>query len=199
MAGRTAEAIALGEATLKLSVARFGPDQPLTLKSRNNLAAAYESVGRWADAEPLWRENIAGRRRAGPPGGLPLAGDLAGLGRALLQLGKWSEAEAVLREGLTIQSKARPDDWSRFHARRLLGGALAGRGRYGEAEPPIVKGYEGPKDRAARVPRTAPPFLPEAAGRVVRLYEAWGMPERAAAWKAKLGPADLPADVFAKP
>jgi hypothetical protein len=29
--------------------------------------------------------------------------------------------------------------------------------------------------------------LSEAAERVVRLYEAWGKPEQAAAWKAKLG------------
>ena len=34
---------------------------------------------------------------------------------------------------------------------------------------------------------------------MVRLYEAWGKPEQAAAWKAKLGLPDLPADVFARP
>jgi FtsP/CotA-like multicopper oxidase with cupredoxin domain len=30
-------------------------------------------------------------------------------------------------------------------------------------------------------------------------YEAWGKPGKAAEWKAKLGLADLPADVFARP
>jgi hypothetical protein len=35
--------------------------------------------------------------------------------------------------------------------------------------------------------------------RVVRLYEAWGKPEQAVAWKAKLGLEDLPADDFAQP
>jgi hypothetical protein len=34
---------------------------------------------------------------------------------------------------------------------------------------------------------------------VIQLYEAWGRPEKAAAWKAKLGLAGLPADVFAGP
>lgn len=58
---------------------------------------------------------------------------------------------------------------------------------------------EGPKDCAAKVLRTATPRLSEVASRVVRLYEAWGKPEQAAAWKAKLGLADLPADVFARP
>jgi hypothetical protein len=36
------------------------------------------------------------------------------------------------------------------------------------------------------------------AERVVRLYESWGKPQQAAAWKAKLGKANLPADVFAR-
>jgi hypothetical protein len=46
------------------------------------------------------------------------------------------------------------------------------------------------------IPPQGKPRLPEAAERVIRLYEAWGKPEQAAAWKARLGLADLPADVF---
>jgi hypothetical protein len=34
---------------------------------------------------------------------------------------------------------------------------------------------------------------------VVRLYENWGKPEKAAVWRAKLDLADLPADFFARP
>ena len=41
--------------------------------------------------------------------------------------------------------------------------------------------------------------LHEGAEQVVRLYEAWGKPEEATAWKARLGLTDLPADVFARP
>ena len=43
--------------------------------------------------------------------------------------------------------------------------------------------------------------LTEAGERVVHLYEAWDQPEKAACWRARLGaaPADLPADVFARP
>jgi hypothetical protein len=41
--------------------------------------------------------------------------------------------------------------------------------------------------------------LREAAERVIRLYEAWGKPEQAQVWKAKLGMPELPADVFATP
>ena len=199
-AGRTAEAIALHEATLKLMEAKLGPDHPDTLTSRNNLAAAYESLGRWAEAEPL-RRDVAGpppQDRPSPtapswPATWPRSAP------NLLEQARWSEAEPVLRECLAIREKAIPDDWTRYNAMSLLGGALLGQGRYAEAEPLIVPGYEGMKARAAKIPAPAKPPCPEAAERVVRLYEAWGRPEQAAAWKAKLGLADLPADVFARP
>jgi hypothetical protein len=42
-------------------------------------------------------------------------------------------------------------------------------------------------------------LLRDAAERVVRLYESCGKTDQAAAWKAKLGMPDLPADVFARP
>jgi hypothetical protein len=81
----------------------------------------------------------------------------------------------------------------------LLGRALLGQGRYTEAEPLIVPGYEGMKEREAKIAVPERPSLREAAERVVHLYEAWGQTEQAAAWKAKLGMPDLPADVFASP
>jgi hypothetical protein len=76
---------------------------------------------------------------------------------------------------------------------------LLGQGKYREAEPLVVSGYDGLKAREAKIPVTEKTRLREAAERVVRLYESWGKPERAAAWRAKLGLADLPADVFAPP
>ena len=77
----------------------------------------------------------------------------------------------------------------------LLGGSLPGQARYAEAEPLVVAGYEGMKERESRI--TAPDQfrLREAAARVVRLYEAWGKPEKATEWKAKLGAHDLSAPV----
>jgi hypothetical protein len=104
-----------------------------------------------------------------------------------------------LREALAIRAKATPDDWRRYDAMGLLGGALLGQGKYAEAEPLIVLGYEGMKTREVRIPAPNRSRLREAAERVVRLYEGWGQPEKAATWKSKLGMPDLPADVFARP
>jgi serine/threonine protein kinase/tetratricopeptide (TPR) repeat protein len=198
-AGRTAEAIKLHEQTLKLREAKLGPSHPHTLASANNLASAYESRGRWADAEALRREALARRRKADPPGTPALAGDLEQLGDNLLKQARWQEAEPVLRECLEIREKALPNDWRRFSTMSLLGGALLGKGRYAEAEPLIIQGYEGTRTRLATIPAPCKCQLREAAGRVVRLYEAWGKPATTVEWKRTLGLADLPADVFARP
>jgi hypothetical protein len=80
----------------------------------------------------------------------------------------------------------------------LLGWALLGQGRLAEAETLVVQGYEGMKTRESRIYVPYRSRLREAAERIVRLYKAWNKPEQAAAWKAKLGMPDLPADVFAR-
>ena len=121
------------------------------------------------------------------------------LGLNLLNQEKWSDAEPVLRECLNLREKAGPDIWSRFNTMSQLGGALLGRGRYAEAEPLVVPGYEGMKAREAKIPAVGKARLFEAALRVVRLYKGWGKAAQAKAWKERLGLVDLPADVFAQP
>jgi serine/threonine-protein kinase len=162
------------------------------------LAAANESSGRWADAEPL-RRGALDLGRTDNSARFVLAVDLVALGLNLLNQSKWSEAEPPLRECLAICEQVKmPNDWLRFSSIFLLGEALAGQGRYDEAEPLVVAGYEGMKAHTA-IPPSLKPRLVDEAMRVVRLYEAWGKPEQARAWKERLGLADLPADVFARP
>jgi tetratricopeptide (TPR) repeat protein len=198
-AGRLSDAIALLEGTLKRMEAALGPDHPYTLEDRNNLAEAYESLGRRADAEDLFRDVLTRRRKTVKPDNPLLAYDLTELGRNLLEQSRWSEVEPVLREALAICERATPDHWRRFDAMSLLGGALLGQGRHAEAEPLLVAGYEGMKAREARIPVPKRSRLLEAAERVVHLYEAWNQPEKATAWKARLGMPNLPADIFAGP
>jgi eukaryotic-like serine/threonine-protein kinase len=76
---------------------------------------------------------------------------------------------------------------------------LIGQGRYAEAEPLVVTGYESMKSREASIPPEGKVRLNEAAERVVWLYEAWNKPEKANEWKARLGLSVLPAEVFARP
>jgi eukaryotic-like serine/threonine-protein kinase len=198
-AGRTTKAIQMHEETLERCTSKLGPDHPTTLAACNSLAAAYESLGRWAEAEPLRRDILASHRKSDRFEIIVLAGDMDRLGSTLVGQAKWPEAESVLRECLTIRAKFVPDDWSRFCAMSLLGGVLLDQKKYAEAEPLVVSGYEGMKAREDKIPAFSKPYLALAAERVLRLYEAWSKPEQAAAWKIKLGLADLPADVFARP
>jgi hypothetical protein len=147
----------------------------------------------------LYREILTRRRRAARPDHRQLAADLAALGYTLMEQSNWSDAEAVLRECLAIRTRMQPDDWYRFSVMSMLGGSLLAQGRYAEAEPMVVHGYEGIKAREATVPAVARSRILEAALRVVRLYEGSGKTAQASAWKEKLRLADLPPDIFTRP
>jgi hypothetical protein len=169
------------------------------MTSRVGLAAAFEALGRWADAEALRRENLNQRRAREKPDSVLLAGDLVELGHNLIEQRKSREAEPLLRECLAIREKAIPDDWRRFWAMSLLGAALTDQAKFAEAEARVVAGYDGLKAREAKMAAASKARVLDAAGHVVRLYEAWGKPEKARTWAENAGLANLPARVFAKP
>jgi hypothetical protein len=76
---------------------------------------------------------------------------------------------------------------------------LLGQRRSAEPEQLVVQGYERMKARESRIPLPARSRLREAAERLIRLCDAWGKHDQAAAWKVKLAMPEMPADVFAPP
>jgi hypothetical protein len=102
---------------------------------------------------------------------------------------KYGEAEPVLRECLAIRAEKLPDNWLRFNAISMLGGALLGQKKYAEAEPLLLQGYDGMKQREATIPPAGKARLPEAAERLVALYAATGKKDQAAEWRQKLAEA----------
>jgi hypothetical protein len=120
------------------------------------------------------------------PDSVTVASLLSGLGLNLLQQKKWSDAEAVLRECLAIRAKKLPDSWLTFNTKSMLGGALLGQEQYADAEPLLVQGYEGMKSRESKIPARSRGFLTNALERLVRLYDARGMPDDAAKWRKEL-------------
>ncbi|MBX9624846.1 MAG: tetratricopeptide repeat protein, partial [Gemmataceae bacterium] len=107
------------------------------------------------------------------------------LGEARLRLGKWAAAEADLRAVLAVLDREQPGHWATSDTRSLLGGSLFGRGELAEAEPLLVAGYEGMKARRPTIPPPARPRLPEAADRLVDLYQALGKPDEVKRWRAE--------------
>jgi tetratricopeptide (TPR) repeat protein len=142
----------------------------------------------WAlydEAEPWVRKSMAASAASGL---VPkhYASALASLGLSLLERRKWTDAELVLRECLALREKQEPDAWTTFNATSMLGGALNGQKKRAEAEPLLVQGYEGMKQRAAKIPIADKPHLAEALERLVQLYDAWGKPDQAARWRREL-------------
>lgn len=84
-----------------------------------------------------------------------------------------------------------PNDWATFSARSALGENLLSRKEYAEAEPLLLSGYEGLKERQAMIPAGSKRRLKEAIECLIRLYEETGRTDAAAQWKQKL--AELPA------
>ena len=54
-----------------------------------------------------------------------------------------------------IREKSQPDLWSTFNKQSLLSGALLGQKKYAEAEPLLLSGDEGMKQRAKTIPPQA--------------------------------------------
>jgi len=117
---------------------------------------------------------------------------MASRGLNLLNQKRFAEAEPILRQCLAIREAATPEEWLRFNAMSLLGGALLGQRKYAEAEPILLQGYEGMKQREATIPAHGKVRLPEAVERIVQLYEATNQPELAQEWRAKLPPVVAP-------
>ena len=117
---------------------------------------------------------------------LPYATEMAVLGLNLLKQKKWTDAEAALRDCLAIREKKQPDEWTTFNARSMLGEALNGQKKRAEAEPLLVQGYEGMRQRTAKIPKEGKPRLAEALERLVQLYDAWGKPAQATRWRREL-------------
>jgi eukaryotic-like serine/threonine-protein kinase len=114
-------------------------------------------------------------------------GVLAGNVYGLLLAGRFAEAEPKARACLALRKKLIPDDWHTFNAQSMLGGSLLGQKKYTEAEPLLVSGYEGLKQREDTIPaRYRQIRLREALDRLVQLYQATGQTAKAAEWKKKL-------------
>ena len=95
-------------------------------------------------------------------------------------------AEGFLRESLAIREQKEPDAWTTFNTQSMLGGALLGQKKYADAEPLLLKGYEGMKAREKTIPPQGKVRLSEALERLVQLYEAMGKKDEAAKWRKEL-------------
>jgi hypothetical protein len=82
--------------------------------------------------------------------------------------------------------KTADTSWATHNWRSQLGGALVGQEKYAAAEPLLLQGYAGLKEREATIPDEHKGYPTQALARLVQLYDAWGQPEKSAEWRKKL-------------
>jgi tetratricopeptide (TPR) repeat protein len=159
----------------------LGPEHPDTTRSMYALAYLLRAKGDHEGAARLGREILALRGRVLPDAHPMVAGAMQVLGTSLMDLGRAGEAEPVLRESLKLRRGALPrGHWLIASAESTLGSCLTAERRFPEAEPLLLRGFEGLKATRGE----GHDLTQDARRRLVALYEAWGRPDRAAAWRA---------------
>jgi tetratricopeptide (TPR) repeat protein/tRNA A-37 threonylcarbamoyl transferase component Bud32 len=171
----------------------LGDKHPSAARGLHNLAVILQRQGKLDAAEAMLREALAKRRELLGSEHPDVAVSLEQLGEVLREEAKLDEVEPLLRECLSIREKKLPDGWPTFSARSALGENLMARKQYAEAEPLLISGYNGLREREAKIPAANKPRLHEAAERLIRFYEETAQPDKAAEWKRKLAELTKPA------
>jgi non-specific serine/threonine protein kinase/serine/threonine-protein kinase len=181
--GQYSEAERLYSEALAAGQTRLGADHPDQLMTLSNLAEVLQEQGRFEEAEPRYREALAGERRVLPADHDQTATTLLRLASLLCQTQRFEEALPLAQDALGIYTRAlSASDWRVADAKSVLGEAMTGLLRYREAEPLVIAGEAGIVSSSE--PSVA--WKRRATERVVDLYEAWGKPDRAREWRAKL-------------
>jgi tetratricopeptide (TPR) repeat protein len=155
-----------------------------------NYCTCLEELDRRAQALNWRRRWLEIQRKRSGPESAAYAESLMDLGERLIDARSYSEAEPILRECVAISRKTRPDHWSTYYAMSMLGRALFGQNKPGEAEPFLAQGYEGLKARHDHIPSLlARHHIGEALQQLIQFYESTNQVEKAKSWRARTLPA----------
>jgi serine/threonine protein kinase/tetratricopeptide (TPR) repeat protein len=182
-AGQDAAADSLFRYGVALERRMLGDDHPEVARAEARYARLLHRRGDRAEAEALYRRSLATVRRRLPAVHPVTATTLLGLGGLLLDRGAAELAEPLLREALAIRRTTLPVRHAGIaETEQAVGAVTMARRRYVEAERYLLASREAL--RAAY--GDADPRAQAALVRVVRLYEVWGQPARAAMYRAQL-------------
>ncbi|HEV7926949.1 MAG TPA: serine/threonine-protein kinase, partial [Verrucomicrobiae bacterium] len=196
--GKLAEAESLHRQALALRRKALGNESQGVATSLNDLAVVLFIEGKIPEAEDTQRDALAIQVKIYGPSHPSVLNSLYNLVRTIVvqtnlteaQLqDKYAAIEPVARQCQTALTDKFPDEWVSFSGRCLLGCCLVGEKKYAEAEPLLLSGYDGMKQREDKVPASIKPRLIGVAAALQELFEATNRPDQAAQWKITL--ADL--------
>ncbi|MCH8146654.1 MAG: serine/threonine protein kinase [Planctomycetes bacterium] len=154
-----------------------------SLHLRGLLGRAYVGQGRHDEAEPLFREALALRRESLGEVHPDVSLCLDNLGSFLLTRDRLEEAEPILREGLEIRRELFGDGHVNLATSlENLGLLFQRKGDYGEAESLLLEVLRI-RERAHGANH---PDTQKTMNGVIDLYEAWGRPEKADEYRARV-------------
>jgi serine/threonine protein kinase/tetratricopeptide (TPR) repeat protein len=185
-AGRSDDSVRIFDEWLPRAARVLAPEHPTRVFGRNSAIVTYTFAGRHDRVESLQREYLALVKQQAGTDSPRYEIALSALVVNLLRQKKGGEAETLLRDYLVRREEAEPDAWQTFNLKSMLGGALTLQQKYADAEPLLLAGYEGMKQRATKIPVTSKLRLKDAAGRLVQLYDNWGKDAEAAKWRKEL-------------
>ncbi len=178
--GKFNEAVAVAEEALAAWREKAGHPYR-TYGAMRRLADCHRLAGRYEEAAALAREALELCEQMDDTDGqlyvIPV------LGAALTATGELREAERLFLRGLELADSGLPAwDSTLGDIRAHYGVCLTRMGRYESAEEMLLPGYEELHQKGGdyRV------HTQEAAAGLAELYRAWGKPDQAAEWRAKL-------------
>jgi tetratricopeptide (TPR) repeat protein len=180
--GRYEKAEPLLLQALDLTLRAFGDGHFETLRIMNSLAELDRRRGRRPEAESRFLEVLEGRRRVLGPAHPTTVAVLLSLGEMKLGDREWEEASSLLRAAWDAERHTDTAGWRAYYAQCLLGGSLAGLGKYSEAEPLLVSGYEQLSRRVDTIPFENRGIIDQMRERISELYRSWGKPQEASKW-----------------
>jgi non-specific serine/threonine protein kinase/serine/threonine-protein kinase len=180
--GNYTEAESLCREAIDVKLRLFGKEHPSVATSLNNLAELLQDKKDYAGAEPRFREALAIERRVLGNEHPTTALTLTRIAGVVAEAGRPVEALPLAQEGVeTLRSRLPADHPDRAEGESVLGYCLVKLHRYQEAEPLLLDSYGVLQSQEPQRRRTQ-----RALQGVLALYDAWGKPEEAREWRAKL-------------
>ena len=151
----------------------------------STLAKLYTAQGRLVEAEKQYLETLAAQRRVlgnEHPHTLASINDLAVL---YTRQKRYDKAATLFKEALEGRQRKLGDDHPHtLETKNDIGILYLEQDLYRDAEPLLLRAYEGRKVKLG----PEHPHALDSLKHLIGLYEAWGKPDEAKRWQAKLSP-----------
>lgn len=179
--GRLARGDSLSMKALEIRKATWGPKSQQVADQLQNVAFVRERMNDTTRAVPVLREALAIFQSVRPPADPTVVVTQQWLGADLCTVGDRAEGLALAQ---TAMANVPPDSTRNpfWRARGAVGFCLSRQDKYAEAEPLLLQAEENLR----KIPNINPVHITREMARLADLYQRWGKPEQADAWKAKI-------------